>query len=296
VTKPDLDRLLRRKELVRVHPGVFIEHTGEPTDLQRAWAAVLYAAPAALCLESALDLTADPVHVAVDWGRRLVAPPSGVRIHRVRGFAARVRWNQSPPRVRLEHVVLDQVERAASESEMVRLMTEAVNGRRTTAARLRETLRERARARRRGWLEAVLDDIEHGCCSVLEHRYLTHVERAHGLPSATRQVTRAADSGRQYRDVEYEELGLVVELDGRVGHDTWDASGRDADRDLDDRADGREVLRLRHAQVFDRPCRTASRIAEVLARRGWTGSPRACADDCDLGTSSASAPAPDPAS
>lgn len=89
VTKPDLDRLLRRKELVRVHPGVFVDHTGELTDLQRAWAAVLYAAPAALCLESALDLTSDPVHVAVDWSRRLVAPPPGVRIHRVRGLAAR---------------------------------------------------------------------------------------------------------------------------------------------------------------------------------------------------------------
>ena len=38
VTKSDIDRLVRRREWMRVLPGVNVDHTGEPTWLQRAWA------------------------------------------------------------------------------------------------------------------------------------------------------------------------------------------------------------------------------------------------------------------
>ena len=71
-----------------------------------------------------------------------------------------------------------------------------------------------------------------------------------------------------------------MELDGRLGHDSWTASGRDADRDLDDHAAGRETVRLRWAQVFDHPCRTADRVAAILRRRGWTGEARRCGPEC----------------
>ena len=37
----DLRRLVRRRELAVLHPGVYVDHTGEPTWLQQAWAAVL---------------------------------------------------------------------------------------------------------------------------------------------------------------------------------------------------------------------------------------------------------------
>lgn len=37
----DLRRLERRRDLVRVLPRVYVDHTGAPTWLQRAWAAVL---------------------------------------------------------------------------------------------------------------------------------------------------------------------------------------------------------------------------------------------------------------
>ena len=163
---------------------------------------------------------------------------------------------------------------------MVELLTAAVNDRLTTAARLRDARAPRKRLRGRRWILEVLADVEAGACSVLEHGYLARVERAHGLPRAARQQIRRTESGTEYRDVEYDEFGLVVELDGRVGHEGWAAGGRDADRDLDDRAAGRETVRLRHQQVFDTPCRTASRIASILRRRGWAGSPRSCGPDC----------------
>ncbi len=277
----DLERILRRKELATVHAGVYVDHTGPPSPRQRAWAAVLFAAPAALCLESALDVTHQPVHVAIDSTRRVRAP-EGVVVHRVGGLDGRTLWNLSPPRMRVEETVLDLVDRARSETDVVGLLTEAVNDRVTTAPRLRAAVAGRRRLRRRPLVLAVLADVEAGACSVLEHGYLTRVERAHALPRAARQRVRRTASGVEYRDVEYEKFGVVVELDGRVGHDGWAAGGRDADRDLDDRAEGRETVRLRHQQVFGTPCRTASRIAAILRRRGWTGSPRSCRHQCPL--------------
>src|SRR5512141_290787 len=49
-----LEGLLRRRQLARVHPGVYVDHTGPPTWLQRAWAAVLFHWPAGLAGLSAL--------------------------------------------------------------------------------------------------------------------------------------------------------------------------------------------------------------------------------------------------
>ena len=43
-----------------VHPGVYVNHTGELTWLQRAWAAVLFAWPAALSHDSALRAADGP--------------------------------------------------------------------------------------------------------------------------------------------------------------------------------------------------------------------------------------------
>lgn len=98
---------------------------------------------------------------------------------------------------------------------------------------------------------------------MLEHGYLTRVERAHHLPPAERQLSVAA--GRpMFRDVEYADHGVIVELDGRLGHSSTGDRDRDMDRDLDAAVGGRTTLRLSYGQVFDRPCLTAARVAAVL--------------------------------
>jgi hypothetical protein len=127
----------------------------------------------------------------------------------------------------------------------------------------------------------VLADIAAGTTSVLEHGYLTAVERAHGLPRAARQVRATTSVGVVYRDAEYPD-GLIVELDGRLVHDS--AAQRDADleRDLDAALDGRPTLRLSWGQVFDRPCRTAAKLAVLLQQRGWTGVPHPCSTSCTV--------------
>lgn len=282
VAKPDLDRMLRRRELKRDHPGVFVNHTGPLTWRQRAWAAVLYAGGAALCLESASESPPPegPIHVAIESSRR-VTPREGIRIHRVRNLSPMVQWHLGPPRLRVEDNAFVLAGRAVSELDAIEALASAVGSRRTTARRLLEAAARHPRVRRRQLLLALLDDLEAGTCSVLEHGYLTRVERAHGLPEGRWQKPRAGAHGAEYRDVEYEEFGLVVELDGRAGHVTWVAQGRDSDRDLDDHADGRAPVRLRWAQVYGTPCRTTERLGRILAGRGWTGRPRSCGPGCE---------------
>jgi len=279
----DVERMNRRRELRWVHPRVYVNHTGPLTRAQREWAAVLYAGKAALCLESALPDRDDdgPIHVAIDASRRVRDLPD-VKVHRVVGLEEQVQWNLSPPRVRYEHTLLELAHRARTDRDVIRLLTDAVGGRRTTVKRLRSALDKRSRTRRKEWISALLDDIEDGTCSVLEHGYLTRVERPHGLPAPSRQVPRRSPKGQEYRDVEYGEYGLVVELDGRTGHAGWDNEGRDADRDLDDLVAQRVTARVRWAQVFGRECRTAERIGTLLQQRGWRGTPHPCGPDCLL--------------
>ena len=103
----DVQRALRRREWVRLLPGVFVDHTGEPTWVQRAWAGVLFYQPAALSGMSALRAVAGPgwrrhpdhlpIEIAVDVGRT-VRPVDGYRPQRRAGLDEHVLWNASPPR------------------------------------------------------------------------------------------------------------------------------------------------------------------------------------------------------
>jgi hypothetical protein len=219
--------------------------------------------------------------VAVAGPRNLTAP-ADVRLHRIELFDDRVQWNLSPPRFRYDEAALDVALASTSEFRAVAAIAGACQTRRTTAARLLTSLGSRERVPRRAWLTSVLRDVEQGTNSVLERGYLTRVERAHRLPRATRQAPAPGRATKVvYRDAEYAG-GLVVELDGRLFHDTAAARDRDFDRDLDAAVDGRTTVRISWGQVFDRPCRTAEQIGRLLQQRGWTGAPQACASECGL--------------
>jgi hypothetical protein len=275
----DIRRLLRRREWALVHDGVYVDHTGPLQWLQSAWAAVLFAWPAALCHDSALRAAdgpgkrerddTGPIHVAVDRDRAFVAPP-GIVPHRLADLGVKAQWNLGPPRLRIEQAVLDVAAEAGDDFRAIAVLAAAVQSRRTTAERVLEALHGRRPIARRTFLIGVLRDIAEGTCSVLEHGYLTRVERAHGLPVAKRQVAASA-RGPVYRDVEYRRLGLVVELDGWLFHASAEARDRDLDRDLDAAVDGRDTVRIGWGQVFGRSCRTGARVAALLRLRGWQG-------------------------
>ena len=191
--------------------------------------------------------------------------------HRLADLGHKAQWNLGPPRLR------DRASRAATcaaeaadDFRAVAVLAAAVQSRRTTAERVLDALDGRSRIARRGFLTGVLRDIAEGTCSVLEHGYLTRVERPpRARPSPERQVA-ASSRGPIYRDVEYRRHGLVLELDGRVFHASTEARDRDLDRDLD-----AAVRRPGHrpaaagVRCSRRSCWTAVRIAPLLQMRGW---------------------------
>lgn len=281
---------VRRRIWRPIHPGVYVDHTGPPTWRQRAWAAVLACAPAALDGRSAVRAhegpgrrdhdDTGPIEVVIGHDRRVRAP-DGVILRRSRRFTDAAQTHLSPPRLRYDDAIVDLADRARDDLAAVALLADACGSRRTTATRLLAASRRMSRLRRRAWIEAILADVVEGTCSVLEHGYLTLVERPHGLPRGERQAGATDHDGRRLlRDVRYggerPPWRQLVELDGRLFHTSAAARHRDLTRDLDAAVDGEETVRLGYGQVFADGCRTACQLARLLRRRGWPGQAHPC--------------------
>jgi hypothetical protein len=286
-TDNDLRRWVRRRQLWRVHPGVYVVHSGPLSWDQRAWAAVLVCSPAALAGSSALRAhglrghacrDGDPIEVIVPPFRR-VLPPAGVRVTRRTGFELEVQLHLSPPRQRLETAVVGVAARAPSVDAAVAVAADAVQSGRTTVERLRAALPSGRAGGRLRVLEEILGDIASGAYSALEVRYLRDVERAHGLPSGRRQRRVTAGQPVHYRDVEYLGLGTLVELDGRLGHEWSTDRWADLDRDLANAVAGELTLRAGWRQVLH-PCRLAAVVGGILLARGWPGPLQVCRPGC----------------
>jgi very-short-patch-repair endonuclease len=275
----DIRRWERNRRLRRVLQGVYVDHTGPLSWQQRAWAAVQYYWPAALSHHSCLDRDGRTLHVAVD-ATRSPRPAPGVRLHRVTGFDDRVMWNLAPPRLRIEDATLAACSEYDDRVRALALVLDVCRRRLTTPARLSAELDRRPRTRHRAWLRQVLHEAAEGIQSMLESTYRQRVERAHGLPCSNRQHRTRTEDGIVYRDATYDAQRLVVELDGRLGHelshDRWD----DQDRDLLVAVEGVMTLRLGWRHCETTPCRTAARLGRVLQSRGWSGRLRPCGPGC----------------
>jgi hypothetical protein len=116
--------------------------------------------------------------------------------------------------------------------------------------------------------------------AVLEHGYITRIERPHGLPQGLRQFSERHEGRALYRDVDYAAYRRIVELDGTLFHGSARQRDLDLDRDLDAACVDRPTVRLGWGQVFDRPCRTTTRVARFLQGGGWSGVPKPCGPAC----------------
>lgn len=282
-------RRLRRGTWVTLYPGVYVTHTGLLTWGQRAWAAVLDAEPAALSHQSAIRIASrkpndgpvdEVIHIAVPAGRHVSARP-GVVVHHRRTYDTDVHAHFTPPRVRFDDAVVDVAAQADDEIALVSILATAIGNRQTTADRLINVVGRRRRLRRRSLIVAMLEDVRDGTCSTLEHEYYVKVEKPHGLPSPERQApTYTQRPG--FRDLLYQRLGVAVELDGRLFHDSARARDRDLDRDLDAAVEqDLQTIRLGWGQSSVRACATAVKMGRLFVKNGWDGTPTPCSrPDC----------------
>lgn len=248
--------------------------------LLRAGAGAMARGPTAAALDGLGPEPSGVLHVLVPATRRVVIAEPGIDVRRSRHADAYAHPTRLPRRTRVEATVLDLAADAEQLFDVAAWVSRAVGRRLTTPQRLRAALAERARHRWRRQLLAVLGDVELGAQSPLELAYLRQVERAHGLPAGVRQRRLAGRSVR-WIDVDLDEFGLRVELDGRLGH-VEEGAFRDRRRDNDSTRAGRATLRYGWADVLGAPCDVAAEVAGVLAARGWGGRPRRCGPCCAL--------------
>jgi len=256
--------------------------------MSQAWAGVLIGGDSArlggLAAGYLHGLCDDPpewilIHVDHSVRRRSRGP---WRFRRELANKACARPGGAPPRICVEDLVLDLTDRGSDDPRdlgAVHWISTAVQRGLTTTPRLRRALRGRERMRDRRLVEDLLGDVAEGAHSPLELRYRNDVERAHGLPTGIRQAVRR--SGRleatrwSFRDVHYDEFGLVVELDGTVGH-IGRGRLRDLRRDNVTTLRGERTLRYGWFDVTDEPCLSAIQVAAGLRLGGWTGEPTRC--------------------
>jgi very-short-patch-repair endonuclease len=287
VTRDSVRAQLDARRWQRIYPGVYATFSGEPGRPAALWAAVLRAgAGAALSHQTAAEvygLTRQPsrlIHVTVPVERR-VLPVPGLVVHRSARIAVARHPVLQPPRTRVEETVLDLADQVKEFDDALGWVCAACAGRLTTPVKVRDVMAQRARQRFRDGLLLALTDIADGVHTVLEHRYLRDVERAHSLPRAQHQVHVARGGRSEYRDLLYEEYQVVVETDGRLAHQA-ETRWQDKHRDNAAAADGLITLRYSWADVTDRPCSVAVEVGRTLMRRGWPGPFQSCSPLCDV--------------
>jgi hypothetical protein len=154
-------------------------------------------------------------------------------------------------------------------------VTTAVRQRLVTARQLGQELDKRRGHPHGRLLREVLGDVADGAESPAEVRYVRDVERAHALPTAERQA--ASDRGRRrHHDNRYAAYGLIVEVDGRVGHERWEDRVRDGRRDRSVAVDGTLTTRVFWPDVTVGACETARDLARLLRLGGWQAQARPC--------------------
>jgi hypothetical protein len=293
-TRNAIDARVRHRTWRSIHPGVYTTLTGEPGTHARLWAVLLYAGRGAvLSHETAAwlhglergtrrrraDEQVDVIHVTIPIERRVAGIP-GVQLHRsARVFRAALA-DTDPPRTRLEDTLLDLTDTARTFDDACGWVIAAVSQELTDESRLLAAMARRSKMRWRAELREVVAASMAGDHSVLEFRYTRDVERRHGLPEARRQVPFRTPDGRRGRhDRAYIDYRVIIEIDGRVGHEGENVR-QDRARDRAAAVAGKQTLRFGSTEVWDKPCDTAVEVALVLRDRGWTGRPRPCSLHC----------------
>lgn len=282
-----IESWIARGRWQRVYPGVYATFTGVLARESALWAVVLFAGEGAVLsyetaaeLDGLTDRPAAVMHVTIP-SRRRVAPVAGIVVHRRHDAEAAAHPARLPPRTRIEETVLDLADCSPTAEAAVSWVTAALGRRLTTQPKLHFALGQRSQARWRRDLHFALSPDLAGVHSLLEYHYVRDVEVPHRLPRGIRQAPGRQAGRRVYRDVLYDEYGLIVELDGRSAHPD-EARWADVLRDNLVTAAGQGTLRYGYWQVRNTPCMVAAQVAAALQSRGWPSRPHPCTPSCPL--------------
>lgn len=270
-----------------VYPGVYAMFSGTVAWEPRLWAAVLYAGPGALLShETAAELLritdrrCPVIHVVVPGNRRVRAPRD-MHIH----YSSHdyPRWPPQrgiPPHTFYGETIIDLIAASDNLDDVVAWISRGIARNLIGPAQLRAAVAARRRFRWHGQVDEIIERVATGSHFPLEFRYERDVERAHGLPVATRQAQFIKpDGSRGFRDRCYERYGLIVELDGRQFHPA-EQRAQDQARDNAAVATTGATLRYGWADVDLSPCETAGQVYRALRKRGYPGALRPCSAAC----------------
>ncbi len=274
MSRHTIDRLVAQHDWQQLARGIYLAHNGPVCWTANAWAGVLIGGDEAMLADEAAG------HL---WG--LVGEPPGrisVLVPNERHPEQRWPWHfrrtrdlprrcGTPPRTPVADTIVDLC--ILQPEHQAKILADILSSGRSTESAIFRVLDGRVRVTNRHLLEVMLGRVREGIHSELEHLYAQDVERAHRLPRGRRQVF----DGRFRTDVMYQ--GLIVELDGRLGH-TGSGAFRDAVRDNAHEVAGFRTLRFGWEDVTQRPCLAAAQVVAVLQQQGWPGRlshcPRCC--------------------
>lgn len=270
LTRAPFRRLSR--DWVQLAPGLYsafepVWETALWAGLLRGGAGALAGGRAAAFLHDLTDRRPQEISVWVPPGvvrEPLSVGPWAIRFRRGDRAAAGL----AIPTVSVE-CALQEVAAAGDENEVIAAVTVALRQRPEDPAALVEAIARARGTRHEAVVGAVCLAAMEGVESILEWRYRTAVEQAHGLPIPTRQLWTSA---RTRCDVMYEDYGVIVELDG-----SQHRAGPDRRRDNGHAMNLRAVtLRYVGLDLFARACAVAGEVGWTLRGGGWQGRPQSC--------------------
>ena len=193
--------------------------TGEPTG-EALWWRALWESGSGAALDGITALQASGLtgftHPTID-----VAIPMRSHGHEVDGVTLHRRRDVGPTtgaaliRCRPEGATIRAAQWARTDRTAALIICLAVQQRLVAPDRLLDAWRTVRHSPRRAFLNVILIDVCDGAQSLGELDF-AGLCREHGLPPPSRQVVRTGPGGRIYLDVAWEDIGLVVEIDG--GH------------------------------------------------------------------------------
>ncbi len=248
-------------------------HNGPLSIEARRWIAVLEHGPraglsgvTALQYDGVTALTDDVIHVLVPKGTPKVHVPGVVR-HESRRWRKEDLVDTGLRRTKPDVSAVFAALWAVTERQATFFMILPVQQGLCTPAQLAEALERVRRHKFRTALWLAVADIVDGARSVGE----LDVGRAlakRGLPKPSRQVKRFRPDGKVYLDLEWEEYGLTMEIDGEQHGLPWMRLS-DTVRDLESLASGCDVMRIPLLAWRLDEGRVLDAVEAVFRSRGW---------------------------